>query len=80
MRDTPVKRYMLIRIKRKAVDVDWIAIVLDISIGSHVSKLLKECINNGDDLMRLCWIATENLEKVPSENTVIQRILNRRKH
>ena len=30
---------------RKVVDVDWIAIMLDISIGSHVSKLLKECIN-----------------------------------
>ena len=38
MRDTPVKRYMLIRMKTKAVDVDLIAIILDMSIGSHVSK------------------------------------------
>lgn len=36
---------MLIRMNRKVVDVDWIAIMLDLSIGSHVSKLLKECIN-----------------------------------
>lgn len=36
---------MLIRRKRKVVDVDWIAIMLDIGIGSHVSKLLKECSN-----------------------------------
>lgn len=40
-----MKRYMLIRRKRKVVDVDWIAIMLDIGIGSHVSKLLKECSN-----------------------------------
>lgn len=45
VRDTPVKRYMLIRMKRKVVDVDWIAIMLDTSIGNHVSKLLKECTN-----------------------------------
>lgn len=38
MRDMPVKRYMLITVKRKATDAAFIAIILDMSIGSHVSK------------------------------------------
>lgn len=38
LRDTPVKRYILIRVKIKAVDAALIAILIDTSIGIHVSK------------------------------------------
>lgn len=35
VKNTPVKRCMLIRVRTKAVDADFIAIILDMSIGSH---------------------------------------------
>lgn len=38
VKDTPVKRYMLIRMKIEAVDAGLIDIILDISMSSHLSK------------------------------------------
>lgn len=38
VKDTPVKRYMLIRMKIEAVDAGLIDIILDMSMSSHLSK------------------------------------------
>lgn len=38
LRDTPVERYILIRVKIKADDAALIAILIDTRIGIHVSK------------------------------------------
>lgn len=38
VKNTPVKRYMLIRVRVKVIDVDFTAIILDMTTGSHISK------------------------------------------
>lgn len=38
LRNTPVERYILIRVKIKADDAALIAILIDTRIGIHVSK------------------------------------------